>query len=418
MNSSLDRAQLLYQQSRYELAEQEVRGALAQTPQDPWAHALLALCLVKQDKLDDAQAAAEQAIVLAPDWGYPHYCRSIILEYRQRFAEAEASAREALTLDPIDANYRAQLASVLYQQGKWNETLAAANEGLANDPEHAACSHLRTMALTKLGRQNDAVTSVDAVLARDPDDAMAHANKGWALLHQSKPREALEHFRESLRIDPTYRYAQQGIVEAVKARNPIYRWMLAYFLWMARLSQKAQWGVIIGGYFGVKVLSRIARERPDLWPWVFPLIAVYMVFALMTWYAYPFFNLMLRFNKFGWYALTPDQRTSSNWFGACLALFVGSIAVALATGEIIAYLLAAFAVGMALPLVTIYHCDAGWPRRAMSGFALVMALVGVAALVTAPISEPPPGMFGVLFLLGFMATPWLANYLVSVRATR
>ena len=418
MNNVLTRARLLFQQSRYDQAEQELRRALGETPHDAETHALLALCLAQQDKLDDAQQEAEQAIVLEPDWAFAHHCRSVVLEHRKRFAEAEDSAREAVRLEPLDPDYHAGLASILFQQRKWQQTLDAAMEGLSHDAEHEACNHLRTMALTKLGRQSEAVESVDAALARDADDAMAHANKGWALLHQRKPREALEHFREALRIDATFEYAQQGIVEALKARNPLYRWMLVYFLWMARLSSGARWGVIIGGYIGARFLNTIARNNPAWAPWILPLLLLYLVFVLLTWFAYPLFNLLLRFNKYGWYALSPDQRMASNWFGACLAIFVTAIAAAIAWDASPAFLVAGFAVGMALPLVTIYQCDVGWPRQAMMIFASAMAGVGLAAIAFTSLGNDAGFMFVTIFVLGFIATPWLANYLTMSTATR
>src|SRR5690606_1373599 len=152
--------------------------------------------------------------------------------------------------DSANADFYAQLATVLFQQKKWQAALDASLEGLKFDAEHTGCTHLRSMALTQLGRQQEAIATVDSALARDPDNEYAHTNKGWALLHEGKPKEALEHFREALRLDPNYEYAQHGIVEALKARNFIYRWMLAYFLWMSRLSDRAKWGVILGGYFG------------------------------------------------------------------------------------------------------------------------------------------------------------------------
>ena len=62
MNQPLTRAQLLYHQSRYDLAEQEVRRVLGEMPHDAAAHALLALCLVEQEKYDDAQAEAERIL--------------------------------------------------------------------------------------------------------------------------------------------------------------------------------------------------------------------------------------------------------------------------------------------------------------------------------------------------------------------
>jgi tetratricopeptide (TPR) repeat protein len=418
MTVSLDRALFLFQQSRYDLAAQEVRRVLGEMPNDPGAHALLGMCLVHQEKLDEAQREVEQAISLAPAWAYTHNCRSLVLEHRKRFAEAEKSAREAVRLDPLDADYWARLAVTLFRQEKWKEAYDAALQGLEHDPENSGCTHLRTMALTKLGRQTEAVASVDAALSRDPDDAFAHTNKGWALLHQGKPREALEHFREALRIDPTSDYAKSGIVEALKARNPIYRWMLAYFLWMARLSNGARWAVILGGYFGARFLNTVARSSPEWAPWIQPIIVIYIVFVLMTWFAYPLFNLLLRFNKFGWYALSRDQRAASNWFGACLAAFVGALVVHF-VGDVYAALVAAgVAVGMALPLVTRYSCDVGWPRQAMTAFAVALAFVGAVAIALTAINHPSAQAPITLFLLGFIATPWLANYLVTQTATR
>jgi tetratricopeptide (TPR) repeat protein len=415
---SLDRAQLLYAQSRYDLAEQEVRRVLGQSPNDAGAHALLGLCLVQQQKLDDAQREVEEAIGLAPDWAFTHNCRSVVLEQRRKFADAEKSAREAVTLEPLDADYRARLAAVLFRQEKWREAYNSAMEGLEHDPEHDGCNHLRTMALTKLGKQQDAVASVDAVLARDPENAFAHTNKGWALLHQRKPREALEHFREALRIDPTFEYAQMGIVEALKARNPLYRWMLVYFLWMARLSNTARWGVILGGYFAAKFLNGIARANPDWAPWIIPFLVLYSVFVLLTWFAYPLFNLLLRFNKFGWYALTREQRTASNWFGLCLAVGIAGVVAFFAFEFWLGLIIAAFAVGMALPLIMIYSCDRGWPRNAMTLFTLAMAGVGAITIALAVVNHDAAQTLATLFLFGFIATPWLANYLATQVATR
>ena len=414
MKSQLDRAFLLYQQSRFQLAEKEIRQALVDQPDDSRAHALLGLCLMRQDNLPEAQSETEQAIVLSPEESFPHYCRAIVLRSRKKYAESEKSAREAIRIDPTLADHHAQLAASLFQQKQWQAALDACHEGLKHDAEHDGCNNLRSMALTKLGRQQEAISTVDQSLARDPDDEMAHANKGWALLHDGKPRPALEHFRESLRLDPNYEYAQQGIVEALKARNPIYRWMLAYFLWMARLSDRAKWGVILGGYFGYKVLQNVARNSPEMAPWIMPILVLYMIFVMMTWFSVPFFNLLLRLNKYGRHALDREQRISSNWFGLCLLVALGGIAVGMFTQYGIAFLFALYAVGMALPLVTLYYCDEGWPRQMMAFFVVGMALTGAVALGCKMADSDVGGPFMVAFLFGFIATPWLANYLVSV----
>ena len=119
------------------------------------------------------------------------------------------------------------------------------------------------MALVRLGRKSEAVDTVNYALERDPESGFSHANQGWNCLHQNNPKQALDHFREALRLDPELEYAREGMVEALKARNPVYRAMLSYFLWMGRLSDRYQWGIVIGIYFGSRVLLNFARTYPD-----------------------------------------------------------------------------------------------------------------------------------------------------------
>jgi tetratricopeptide (TPR) repeat protein len=418
MDGYLTRARLLYEQSRYAQAEQELRNLLNETPHNAKAHALLAHCLAEQNKLDEAQAEAEQAIALAPDEAYPYDCRSFVLVYCGRHAQAEASAREAIRLDPTCPDYHAQLALALLQQRKWQEGCDAATMGLAHDPEHGGCIHLRTIALTWLGRQAEAAASVNSSLARDPDDAMAHANKGWALLHERKWNDALPHFRDALRIDPTCDYAQRGIVEALKARNSIYRWILAYFMYLTRLGDRARWRVFIGGLVAYFVAGRIADSYPPSAIWIVPLRWLYAAFALLFLFGYPLFNLLLRFNRFGWYALSPDQRTASNWFGACLALCITALTAGLIWDSELALLVAGYAIGMALPLVMIYYFDDHWPRKRMKVFTGAMAVLGGAALATSAVNLPQSTMLTVIFVFGFIATPVVAGYLRSASASR
>jgi tetratricopeptide (TPR) repeat protein len=418
MPTHLDRALLLYHQSRFDMAAQELNRVLAETPHDARAHSLLGLCLMRQDKLPEAQAEVDQAVGIAPDEPFSHYCRSIVLEHRNRLPDAETAAREALTLDTANVDFYAQLGAVLFRQKKWQAALDASLEGLKFDAEHAGCTNLRSMALTQLGRQQEAIATVDSALARDPDNEYAHTNKGWALLHEGKPKEALIHFREALRLDPNYQYAQSGIVEALKARNFVYRWMLAYFLWMSRLSDGAKWGVILGGYFGARFLRNVANNSPGLEPWIAPILIAYFVFVMLTWFAVPLFNLLLRLNKFGRHAISKDQRTSSNWFGLCLLVFVAGVIGSFASASAAWFYVAGYGLGMALPLVTIYHLDHGWPRRMMTFYAVGMAVLGAATITTAVLEMELAQKLSLAFLLGIFASPWVANALAGVTVKR
>jgi tetratricopeptide (TPR) repeat protein len=423
-NPHLERARMLLDQSRHQLAEQELWQALARQPDNPQAHAMLALCLAERDAFADATREAQQAIHLAPDDPFPHYVLSHVMSERNRYAEAEKAIEEAIRLDPYEASFFSQLAQIHFARRQWQDALDAAEQGLRIDPEEGGCTNLRAMALVKLGRKTEASDTIQIALARRPEDALTHANQGWTLIERGQHEKAMEHFREALRIDPTLDWARQGIVEALKARYFIYRLMLGYFLWMMKLSGRAKWGVILGGYVGYRLLRSIARNNPELAPWITPVLVLYIVFAVMTWVSAPLFNLLLRLNPFGRLALSREQVVTSNWVGACVVGALVSLGVYFgfqAEGALIS----ALACGLIIPpLSQIYLCEEGWPRITMvlitvalatAGFASA-ALVLSASLVQGDDARMLRGLGGMLFfpfIIGALASQFAANVLVS-----
>ena len=103
---------MLLGQSRHELAEKELRQALAQQPDSSKCHVLLALCLAERDAYSEATQEAEQGIHLAPDDSFAHYVLSCVMSERNRNPEAEQAVLEAIRLDPYQPNYFAQLAQI------------------------------------------------------------------------------------------------------------------------------------------------------------------------------------------------------------------------------------------------------------------------------------------------------------------
>jgi tetratricopeptide (TPR) repeat protein len=424
MNPNLERGVLLYQQSRHEMAEGELRQALAAEPEDAYAHALLALCLSHREQFEPATAEAQQAIHLQPDFSFAHYAHARVLYDRNHYKEALAAIQEAIRLDCDDADYFSLLAGIHFDQQRWRDALEAAEQGLQFDAEHVGCTNLRAMALVKLGRRAEAGATIDAALSKNPESALTHANQGWTLLERGDPKRALEHFREALRLDPQNEWAQHGIVEALKARNFVYAAMLKYFFWMSRFSPRAQWGIILGGYFGNRLLGSLAKTNPGLAPWILPVQVVYVCFALMTWMASPFFNLLLRVNRFGRLALSREQTVASNWFGACLLCALLGLISCLWTATRDPGLMAALVFGfLLLPVSAIFRCPSGWRRNAMAGLAVCLALLGLAAIVLiAPSARPSPeeaanvragwGLFAFV-AIGAAGSTWVTNIFAS-----
>lgn len=315
MSSHIERARLLIYQSRYELATKELQKALAADPDDPVAHALMAICLAEQKKFDQAYGEARQAATIAPDMPYTQYVLAYVRFQQDFLLEAEQAVNKALQLDPWDADHFALLAQIKFQQKKWRDALEAAESGLEIEAEHLTCANLRAMALNRLGREDEAGEALEDALAQDPENAFTHANQGWTALQRGDATKALEHFRESLRLDPTNDWARSGMVEALKARYFVYRLMLKYYFFMSRLSGRAQWFVLIGAYFVAKII-----------PFLF---IPYLIFVFLSWTSDPLSNLLLRLNRYGRLLLSKEEITASNFVGGLIlaAVVIGGIAV-------------------------------------------------------------------------------------------
>lgn len=410
MSLHRQRALVLMEQGRAELAEPELRRALAEDPHDPYLHALLGLCLARLERKDPALAEAREAVGLAPDFGFAHYALARVLLMQDRPDEALRALEPALADDPEDPDYHAAAASAHLARRRWAQALEAAEEGLGWDPDHVDCTNLRATALVQLGRRDEAAAALGEALARDPEDAFTHANQGWALLHRGQPRPAAEHFRESLRLNPTNEWARAGLVEAMKARNPVYAALLRYFLWMSRLSPRTQWMVVIGGVVGYNVLSDVVEGVPSLRWLLVPLMVGYLGFVLLSWTAEQLFNLVLFLDPLGRHALSRDQRVFSALLGGCVLAALACAAWGAAGGGTQAWLGTGLFAGLMIPVAGTSRA-AGKSRVVMGGVASVLFLLVLFAVSGYPSDAADTA--GGIAIFGIIASSWIGNFIAA-----
>lgn len=413
MSEHIEKAQLLMEQRRFELAMKELNQELLSSPDEPHVHALLAVCLRQLDRNKEALDAARRAVQVGPDYPYAHYVLAGVYDQDDRFKEAEQAIREAIRLDPQDADYYVRLANLQMQQRRWEEGLRVAERALELDPTHSGALNLRAMALDNLNRVDEAAAATASALAANPDDATAHATKGWQELRSGNPQPAMTHFREALRLDSSHAWAREGVVEALKARNPIYRTLLAYFLWTTRLQPKVLWGFIIGGVVLSKVLRDFAKSNPEWAPYIWLVLGPYFAFCLMTWIADPLFNLLLRAHPIGRVALTPQQAQAANWFGGSLALALLSLAVWLVLKTDPPLILAVVAGLMVIPISSSLGAESGRARKILVTYAWGLGVCGTFLVGASFFVQTGPAVaipFGV-FLLGIATFFWVANWI-------
>jgi tetratricopeptide (TPR) repeat protein len=416
MSQRIEKAQLLMQQQRFEPAMKELTQELQSNPDEPHVHALLAVCLRQLDRNKEALEAARRAVQVGPDYAYAHYVLAGVYDQDDRLDEAEQAIREAIRLDPEDADYYARLANFHMQQRRWEEGLRAAERALELEPTHSGALNLRSMALNNLNRTDEAAAATASALAANPEDATAHASKGWQELRGGNPHAAMTHFREALRLDSNHAWAREGVVEALKARNPVYRTMLAYFLWTSRLQPKVLWGFIIGGFVLSKVLRDFAKTNPQWGPYIWVVLGPYFAFCLMTWIADPLFNLLLRAHPIGRIALTPQQVQAANWFGGSLLLALLSLGVWLVLKTDPPLILAVVAGLMIIPISSSLGTETERARKILLTYAWALGACGTFLVGTSFLVQTGPAVaipFGI-FLVGVATFFWVANW-VKIR---
>jgi tetratricopeptide (TPR) repeat protein len=412
MNAHLDRARLLLAQSRPADAERESMFALAQQPDDPQALAILALSRVEQGKAKEALEAVRDAIAVGPDEPFLHYVHAHVLRNMDRLDDAWRAVKESLRLEPTSPDTFTMLASIELARGRWADALDAADVGLVLNPEHVGAANVRAMALVRLGRKAEAMKSVDYALNRAPENAFSHANQGWNCLHRNDPFKAQDHFREALRLDPNLEYAREGMLEALKARNPVYRIMLAYFLWLGRQSMRFQWVFIIGIFLGGRVARALSLSQPGLnWIW-WPLLGLFYGFVYLSWTAQPMFNLMLRFDRFGRHVLSADQRSAANWFGGAFALALGSLACWMATDHQVA-LWSALVFAVLSICVSATYTRTGRDRKILGSCTAALAFLAIGAAFLSFSNNAAGHVFTFSFAIGFIAFQLVANALAT-----
>lgn len=413
----LKRGLLLFEQRRYDLAEKEFVQELQFDPTNCTAHAYLAMALLELKRYPEATRAAERAIESEPDNGLGYYAQARVYRRRNHPQKAEAAINQALGLRPDDAGFLALAAALAVDRRDWDEALRLAGEGLACDPDSSNCHNLRALAMIRKGQVQPAREALLELLQRDPQDPMTLANLGWVALQRSQRKEALDYFSRSLTEDPEDEYARDGLLEAMRLAYPLYGFVLRYMLWMARLSDKAQWAVMVGLYFLRQALEEIAKTHRGLRPLITAILWTMNIFNYLTFTARPLTTLLLRLNPYGRRILNQDEIDESNIIGLALAGAGGFYLAHYMTGRTVWMLASLVMFTIVYPASNIYNCEKGWRRTLMGVFTAVLLFIGAWGTWSfwdAPLTGNARTLFG-LYGMGLLIAHHMGHLLASTK---
>jgi tetratricopeptide (TPR) repeat protein len=409
-DNRLSKVGILIQQKKFAEAEKILSDLLVNDSNNAYYLSLLAEVNMQQGKFDQANTIIDNAIGLSPYSSYLFYIKSRIALQQDHLGEAEQYINQAIAADPNVSDYFALLASIKLGRKEFSAALDMANKALETDAENLMALNVRSTALNKLNRKEESFATIEGALREDPNNAYTHANYGWGLLEKGEHKKALEHFKEALTNDPTMQYAQAGLLQALKATNPLYRIFLKYAFWMSNLTAQYQWGVIIGFYLCVRILRSIARNNEALQPILTPLIIALALIAFSTWVITPISNLFLRFNKYGQLLLDKKEKISSNFVAISFGIFITGLLLYVALSNENMLTIAVFGFTMMVPLSSMFS-----PSKNKNGlliYTIAMAVVGIMAIGLTLATGEMFNMMTVIYMFAFIAFQWVANYML------
>ena len=180
--------------------------------------------------------------------------------------------------------------------------------------------------------------------------------------------------------------------------------------------------VILGLFFGYRILNSLADSFPAIAPFVQPIMFLYIAFAITSWIANPLFNTILRFNRYGKYLLDDRQIMSSNVM-AGMVLFGLLIGIGLSFLLVDAPLLGlmiglGYALFMLMPIAGTFACEDGYPLVIMSIVTVLLGFWGLAAIGLVFLLPGLGSIMVTVFIYANIGSQFLGNYLASLEVKR
>lgn len=211
---------------RYDAALKELMEALKHDPENVSVYENLCWCFYKQKQYPVAEEWAGKVVAASPESYSGYYYLSICAGSQGQLEKAKQHINQALQCNPYWSGLYGYKAELFIVEEEWEKAEEEAHRGLAINPDDKVCQKNLTAALTKLRAKGKLEESLKIALQRSPDDANTHLSAGWSLLETGNIKEAREHFETALAKNPEEPLTKEGLLEAIKAKNILYRLVL------------------------------------------------------------------------------------------------------------------------------------------------------------------------------------------------
>ena len=212
------------------------------------------------------------------------------------------------------------------------------------------------------------------------------------------------------------------MIQALNANHFLFRIIFKWYSFIGRMSGKIQWIIILGLFFGNRILSSMAEQFPAMAFLIRPIIFLYLIFAITSWIANPLFNTILRFSRYGKYLLDDQQIMGSNAIAAMslFGLLLGCGLALFNPQQGLHHFLIGMGYGllMLMPISATFSCESGYPFITMAVVTSILGSLGLGAIGLMLLIGGLPLVPTLAFIYGNIGAQFLGNYLASVEVKR
>jgi tetratricopeptide (TPR) repeat protein len=295
--------------------------AIQAKPDEPDAYLELALAEGAQvGRKTESLRAIDRALALAPTsariLGYKGY----LLSHYGKHREALELARQAEQMDPFCYSALLARANAHTKLAQWSDAERAARRMLEVFPGDMGGMNLLAQAVRLQGRSKESKEIVRQILARVPNDAFGHTNAGYEALKTGDYQRAMHHFLQTLRQEPTHEHARLGLMQALRSRSPVYRFVFLLLTPIMEMGEK------LGRILGILCVLTFGF-----------LLAPVVLYLAMAFTIQPISNLFLLFDPLGRKALSKKERGWAYFVGALFFILLLVLALAKLTPALILF---------------------------------------------------------------------------------
>ena len=222
--------QLLKDAKKQTEAMEHMQAVVRLAPQDPLARFVLGCSYATGGDITNATIHFEEGVRCLADHQDPsyndvdgkhrlpealYYRLGLACQQIGKAADAERHYREVLRLAPDYVEAHHNLGAVLLGSGQIGQAGEQFAEVIRLKPQFAEAHNCLGIVRQRQNRKNEALACYQEAVRCDANNWQAHLNLAFAHLSAGKPVEAIPELRETLRINPSCKPAQQALEKAL-----------------------------------------------------------------------------------------------------------------------------------------------------------------------------------------------------------